>query len=73
MAPDQLTGIDVVGIEEAPDPVLTTGDANYGQVFDDQRRRGSAESPLLIDNLRVPENFPGLAVECQQPGIQSGH
>src|SRR5262249_18518154 len=61
-APYALAGVGVVGIDEAADSVLCTGDSHHDEVLHNQWRDRRAISLLNVVYLGFPQNIAGLGI-----------
>ena len=73
VAPEELAGLQVVAVEEAPDSVLAAADADDHHALRDERGRRDGEALGVGNDLNIPGEFACLAVEGQQTGVQGAH
>src|SRR5262249_60996811 len=55
-APDPLSGLNVIGVDEAARAGLSTRDSGQDNILDHERRRSRAVPFLVIGQSRLPEN-----------------
>ena len=67
--PPPLTGLNVVGVQEAAHPVLAAGYTCDHYVLDDERRAGYRVPGLAVGYFHVPQHGTGLRIQGYQVGV----
>ena len=67
--PARLAGHRVVGLDEAPDAVLAARHPGEDEAVDDERRAGDAVALPPVDDLGLPRDGAGVAVEGEQARV----
>ena len=68
--PDELSGLGVEGLQEAPDPVFAAVRAEQDLSVHRGRRHGLAVSELRIRDVRLPSHGSGLGIERDELGVE---
>src|SRR5699024_5207486 len=64
--PDTVAAFGVKCLDEAPDPILSTGNSNHHNTFCRQRRQGNVISFCCVSNLVGPSYLTGAGIQrCQ--------
>ena len=67
--PDRVAAHRVVGLDEAADAVFAARHPGEDEPVDDQRRPGDAVALPPVDDLDLPRDGAGVAVEREQPRV----
>src|SRR5438445_12047614 len=68
-----LSGVRVIGIDEAPNTVFTARNSNNDEILYCQRREGEAVTIFVVDGRDVPDQVSGLGGESNDVGVERGH
>ena len=68
--PGQRSVVGIVGLDSPPDAAFGAGEAGDDQAIVVERRAGEREAFLPVLRLRLPDDFPGCPVQCDQVCIQ---
>src|SRR3989441_6977277 len=71
--PLAFSGGCVVGVDEAANTVLTSGDSHNDEILHSQRRQGEAVTILVVDGRDVPDQIASIGVESNDVGVKRGH
>src|SRR5437868_6607502 len=71
--PLACSGVCLVGVDEAANTILTSGDSHNDEILHSQRRQGEAVTILVVDGRDVPDQIASLGVESNDVGVKRGH